>query len=79
MRPLRIAALALALGAFSICSLPVHAQQDVDPDHFDQPGAVATHVQGSRMPNRHRVPTAHNLKLASKHSRRAHHQQQQHA
>jgi hypothetical protein len=27
----------LALGAFSICAIPAHAQQEVDPDHYDQP------------------------------------------
>ena len=48
MKSLRISALKLALGAFSICSVPAHAQQEVDPDHFDQPSTLWTHARGSK-------------------------------
>lgn len=46
MKSLRISALMLALGAFSVCSFPAHAQQEVDPDHFDQPRMYATQTRG---------------------------------
>jgi hypothetical protein len=72
MKSLRIFALMLAVGAFSIGSVPAHAQQEVDPDRFDQPTATPTHVQGSRMHSRHRMATARNMQLASKHSHRPH-------
>jgi hypothetical protein len=37
MKVIRKSALILALGAFSICAIPAHAQQEVDPDHYDRP------------------------------------------
>jgi hypothetical protein len=37
MKSLRTSVLLLTLGAFSICAIPAHAQQEVDPDHYDQP------------------------------------------
>jgi|SRR6516225_670159 hypothetical protein len=57
MKSLRISALMLALGAFSICSVPAHAQQEVDPDHFDQPNTLWTHARGSKTQG-HRDVTA---------------------
>jgi hypothetical protein len=47
MKWLRIFALIIVFGALSICSIPAHAQQEVDPDHFDQP-MVTTYSQVSR-------------------------------
>ena len=41
MKSLRISALMLALGAFAISSIPAHAQQEVDPDHYDRSPAPA--------------------------------------
>ena len=75
MKSLRISALMLALGAFAICSLPAHAQQEVDPDHYDQPAAA----QGAGAQSHHKtIASQHhsNLKLASKHSHKAHHHHQ---
>ena len=72
MKSLRVSALMLALAAFSICSLPVQAQQEVDPDHYDQPAAA----QGSGAQSHHKtIASQHhsNVKLASKHSSKAHH------
>ncbi len=76
MKSLRIPALMLTLGAFSICSVPMHAQQEVDPDHYDQPSAAAAHVQGSGAQSHRKAsaPQHHsNVKLASKHTHKAHH------
>jgi hypothetical protein len=78
MKSLRISALMLALGAFSICSVPAHAQQEVDPDHFDQPNTLWTHARGSKTQG-HRDVTATqhrtNKKLARVASRKAHYPQ----
>jgi hypothetical protein len=79
MKSIRIAALTLALGAFSICSLPVQAQQEVDPDHFDQPSVAPAHVQGSPAQSHHKaMANQHhsNVKLASKHFHKTHHHHQ---
>jgi hypothetical protein len=78
MKSLRISALILALGAFSICSIPAHAQQEVDPDHFDQPSVVSTHIQGSKTQSHHSAAVAQlrsNKKLASAHAHKTQHSQ----
>jgi len=46
MKSLSICFLMLVLGTFSICSISARAQQEVDPDHFDQPSAFSKHVRG---------------------------------
>jgi hypothetical protein len=56
----------LAVGTFPGLLMQAHAQQEVDPDHFDQPVAQAK-------AQNHYKATAHNqhhsnVKLASKHS-----------
>jgi len=71
MKSLRIAALMLALGAFSICSLPAHAQQEVDPDHFEQPAAA--HMNAQHSGQQAKAQHHSNMKVASKHSHKAHH------
>jgi len=56
MKSLRLSALILALEAFSIFSVPAHAQQEVDPDHFDQPIAASSHVRGTKTGGHHKAP-----------------------
>ncbi len=76
MKSLRISALMLALGAFSICSLPVQAQQEVDPDHYDQSSAAMAQAQPSTAQSHHKAMASQhhsNLKLASKHSLKTRH------
>ena len=73
MKSLRILALMLAVGASSIFSMQANAQQDVDPDHFEQQSAAQANVHSSKAQNHHKAMAAHNqhrgnLKLASKHS-----------
>lgn len=58
MTALRISALMFAVAVFSICSVSVHAQQEVEPDHFDQPPAVSTHARGVKTQNHPTVNTA---------------------
>ena len=79
MKSLRALVLMLAVGAFAGFSMPAHAQQEVDPDHFDQPSAQAM-SNGSKAQNHHQATAAHNqhhrnVKLASKHSaaKKSHH------
>jgi len=68
----------LALGAFSICSAPAHAQQEVDPDPFDQPSTLWTHARGSKMQGHRDVTVAQrrtNKELARAASHKSHHPQ----
>ena len=68
MKASRILALMLALAVFFVCSIPVHAQQEVDPDHFDQPRAASTHIRRAKTQSRHSANTVQrhtNEKLAS--------------
>jgi hypothetical protein len=76
MKSLRISALILALGAFSICPVPTHAQQEIEPDHFDQSSALSTHVHRSKTQSHHSAsaaPRQTNKKLASARSHKAQH------
>ena len=71
MKSLSICSLMLTLGTFSICSIPAHAQQEVDPDHFDQPSTFSKHVRGSNQQSHHTATAAQrraNRKQASAHS-----------
>jgi hypothetical protein len=71
MKSLRALVLMLAVGAFPGFLMQAHAQQEVDPDHFDQPSAQAN-VNGSKAQNHHKATAANqhhsNVKLAGKHS-----------
>ena len=58
MTALRIPALIFAVAVFSTCSVSVHAQQEIDPDHFDQPPAVSTHARGPKTQNHPTMNTA---------------------
>lgn len=76
MKSLRICSLILALGTFSICSIPTHAQQEIDPDHFDQSSTFSKHVRGSNRQSHQSARTTQrptNQKLASAHPHKAHH------
>ena len=76
MKSLRICSLMLALGTFSICSIPAHAQQEIDPDHFDQSSTVSKHVQSSNRQSHQSARTRQrppNRKLASVHRNKADH------
>ena len=46
MKSLRILAVMLAASLMPLLALPAHAQQEVDPDHFDQPSVAkaASHL-----------------------------------
>jgi hypothetical protein len=47
MNSLRTSALLIMLATLSI-SIPARAQQDVNPDHYDEPVATAPHDQASK-------------------------------
>jgi hypothetical protein len=78
MKSLRISALMLALGAFAVSSIPAHAQQEVDPDHYDQTAAPAQPQQKAAQSQHKAVANKQhksNVKLASQHSKKAQPQQ----
>ena len=75
MKSLRISALMLALSAFSIGSIPSHAQQEIDPDHFDQPIAASTHVRSGKLQSHHSATATqrrNNKRVAGAPSYKAH-------
>lgn len=70
MKALQLFALVLALGV-----APAFAQQEVDPDHFDQPAAKAPVVQkaqASQLKAQHAHKRNHES-LASNHAGHVHH------
>ena len=70
MKSLRALVLTLAVGTFPGLLMQANAQQEVDPDHFDQPVAQPN-AQGSKAQDHHKAAQKQqhsNLKLASKHS-----------
>jgi hypothetical protein len=78
MKSLRILALLLAVGAFPPLLMQAHGQQEVDPDHFDQPPAAQANVSTSNTPASHHAQAHKHVRTASKHSIRKpkHHQAQ---
>jgi uncharacterized MAPEG superfamily protein len=69
MKLFRMSVLMLAL-VLSICSGPAHAQQEVNPDHFDQPRAASIEARGSGRASLHQAATKKdraNPKAASAH------------
>lgn len=58
MKSLRTAALLLASSMFASFAMPAHAQQEVDPDHFDHAKALKA--------------TARSPKVAAQHQRHSH-------
>ena len=71
MKSLSICFLMLVLGTFSICSISARAQQEVDPDHFDQPSTFSKHVRGPNPQSHHTATAAQrrgNRKRANAHS-----------
>jgi hypothetical protein len=74
VKNLRLLALMLALGVFPAFSVMARAQAEVDPDHFE--AVPAAQVSQSN----HKVASAthkahNNVRMASKHTSRAHHHQ----
>jgi len=72
MKSLRTMVLMLAVAAVPFSAMQVVAQQEVDPDHFDQPVA-ATHA--AKAPT-HKQSAQHHVNgrtsLASKHAKQHH-------
>jgi len=69
--------LMLAVGAFSPFLLQAHAQQEVDPDHFDQAPAAKANVSTSHHASANHQAPKH-VRTASKHNggKPKHHQVQ---
>ncbi len=74
MNNFRLLALMLALGVFPAFSMMAQAQAEVDPDHYDQ--APKAQVSQSSHKVASATHKAHgNVRVASKHTGRAHHHQ----
>ena len=56
MKSLRTMVLMLAVAMVSFSALPAFSQQEVDPDHFDQPVAPKTAAK----PTAHKASAQHN-------------------
>jgi hypothetical protein len=58
MKSLRMFVLALTVGVFPAFLMQAHAQQEVDPDHFDQPPAAKASVKTSKTQTNHHATAA---------------------
>ena len=68
MKALQLFALILGLGL-----APVYAQQEVDPDHFDQPAAKTVVQKAPASHSTAQRAHQHNQTVASNHSGKVHH------
>jgi hypothetical protein len=58
MKSLRMLVLALAVGVCPIFLMQAHGQQEVDPDHFDQPPAAKANVSTLKAQTNHHATAA---------------------
>ena len=83
MRSLRMLVLMLAVGVFPVFLIQAHGQQEIDPDHFDQPTAAKANVHTLKaQTNHHATAAAHqapkHATTARKHSgKKPNHDQEQ--
>jgi len=78
MKSLRMLVLMVAVAAFSPFLMQAHAQQEVDPDHFDQPAAASSNVSSKAQTKHSAVANHKQVKVASKHNgRKSNHRQAQ--
>jgi hypothetical protein len=68
MKSLRLLVVLMAVGAVSLFPARAHAQQEVDPDHFDQPTTNVAHskAHNSKLASVHH-PSQANARIASRH------------
>jgi hypothetical protein len=68
MKLLRSAIIMMAMSGLAVFPIQAYGQQEVDPDHFDQPAAQAVH---KAKPGVHHQATnhaaVHHVKLATRH------------
>ena len=81
MKSLRLIVLMMVVGAFPAFLPQAVGQQEVDPDHFDQPAVKAT--TGSKAQANHKPASSHHqgshARLASRHSSNRTHRHQVHS
>ncbi len=78
MKLFRLLTLILAIGVFSAFPMHADAQQEVDPDHYEQAPAAQVNAHSSKAQGDHKVANAHHqgqnhTRLASKHSGKVNH------
>lgn len=72
----RIFVLVLALGVVPALSLQAFGQQEIDPDHFDQPAVAGNYAHSVTLSDHQAKATGHHhksVKMASRHSHSRHH------
>jgi hypothetical protein len=74
----RLMAFFLALGAFPLFLVPAQAQQEIDPDHYDQTASPQAGAHREKARSGHKMSSAHHqangdTRVASKHSVKAGH------
>ncbi len=57
MKSLRMFVLTLVVGVFPVFLMQAHGQQEVDPDHFDQPPVAKANVHTLKAQTNHRSTT----------------------
>jgi len=73
MKSLRTMILMFAVAVVSLSALPAFSQQEVDPDHYDQPVASksvaksASHKTVAQHPKRGKTQTSHVVKRHNSH------------
>jgi hypothetical protein len=78
MKSLRTFVLMFAVSASPVFVMQAHAQQEVDPDHFDRPAATQAGARNfNAQSNSHADRVHQHVKTASKHSVRKNHHQVQ--
>ena len=80
MKLFRLLTLMLAIGVLPAFLIQARAQQEVDPDHYEQAQAAQANVHGSKAQGDHKIAHAHhrghgNARVASKHSGKGNHHQ----
>ena len=76
MKLFRLLALMLAIGVFPSFSILAPAQQEVEPDHFEQAQAAQANGQGPKAQSAHKVASVGHrghVRMASKHSGKPNH------
>jgi hypothetical protein len=55
----------MAMSGAAVFPIQAYGQQEVDPDHFDQPAAQAVHKAKTGV--HHQASAVHHVKLAARH------------
>jgi len=73
MKPVRALVLVLALAMVPACLIRAYGQQEISPDHFDEPVATQPHTSAAKAPKVHHNGVAYqhphkHVQRAARHS-----------